>query len=86
MKIKMWDGVTRTLSDVRHVPALKKNLISLSTLDANGCMIQVEDGAVKMKKGSMFILHDPKSLDNLYRLKGNPVISGAAVSTEAKGD
>ena len=33
IQIKMFDGMVRTLSDVRHVPGLKKNLISLSTLD-----------------------------------------------------
>ena len=32
--IKMFDGVVRTLGDVRHVPDLERNLISLSTLDA----------------------------------------------------
>ena len=34
VKIKMYDGVVRTLTEVRHVPELKKNLISLSILDA----------------------------------------------------
>ena len=32
VKIKMHDGIVWTLSRVRHVPKLKKNLISLSTL------------------------------------------------------
>ena len=36
MKIKMYDGVVRTLTKVRHVLDLKKNLISLSTLDVKG--------------------------------------------------
>ncbi|KAG8476901.1 hypothetical protein CXB51_030380 [Gossypium anomalum] len=36
IKVKMFDGVVRTLSDVRHVPELKRNLISLSTLDSKG--------------------------------------------------
>lgn len=43
VKIEMWDGVTRMLSDVRHVPTLKKNLISLGTLDAKKYVIQDED-------------------------------------------
>lgn len=30
--IKMFDGVIRIFGDVRHVPDLKKDLISLSTL------------------------------------------------------
>ena len=33
VKIKMFDEVIKTLGDVRHVPNLKKSLISLSTLD-----------------------------------------------------
>ena len=36
VRIKMFDGVVRTLGDVRHVPYLKRNLISLSNLDAKG--------------------------------------------------
>ena len=35
IKVKMFDGVIRTLCDVRHVPDLMKNLISLGTLDSN---------------------------------------------------
>ena len=36
IRIKMFDGIIRTLSHVRHVPNLKKNLISLSTIDSQG--------------------------------------------------
>ena len=31
----MFDGVVRTLSDVRHVSELRKNFISLCALDSN---------------------------------------------------
>ena len=31
ISIKMFDGVVRTLCDVRHVPDLRKNMISLGT-------------------------------------------------------
>ena len=34
VSIKMFDGVVCTLGDVKHVPDLKRNLTSLSTLDA----------------------------------------------------
>ena len=36
VKIKMYDDTVKTLSDVRHVLKLKKNLISLIFLDSNG--------------------------------------------------
>lgn len=32
MKVKMLDEVVQTLGDVRNVPSLKKNLVSLSNL------------------------------------------------------
>lgn len=35
IRIKMFDGVVRTLDDVWYVPNLKRNLTSLSTLDLN---------------------------------------------------
>jgi len=34
--IKTHDGVVRTLSKVRHIPDMTRNLISLGTLEANG--------------------------------------------------
>jgi hypothetical protein len=39
IKIKMHDGIVRTLTEVRHVPGLKKNLISTGALDTIGCKI-----------------------------------------------
>ena len=49
--IEMWDGMTRMLSDVKYVPVLKNNLISLGTLGSKGCVIQADDGDMKVKKG-----------------------------------
>ena len=51
--IKMHDGVIRVLNDVRHVPGLKKNLISLGTLDIHGCRCTCEGGVLKITKGSL---------------------------------
>ena len=48
--IKMFDGVVRTLGDVRHVPDLKRNLISLSTLDTKGYKYTSEGGVLKTSK------------------------------------
>ena len=43
VRIKMFDGVVRTLGDVRHVLDMKRNLISLSTLDSKGStLVKVE--------------------------------------------
>ena len=45
--IKMFDGVVRTLDDVKHVPGLKRNLISLSTHEARGHKYIGEGGVLK---------------------------------------
>jgi len=34
VRVKMFDGMVRTLKEVIYVPQLKKNLISVSTLEA----------------------------------------------------
>jgi len=36
IKIKMHDGIVRTLTEVRHIPELKKNLFSTSGLNTIG--------------------------------------------------
>lgn len=41
IKIKMFDRAIKTLTDVRHIPELKRNLISLSTFDLKGIDILV---------------------------------------------
>ncbi|KAG8499580.1 hypothetical protein CXB51_006211 [Gossypium anomalum] len=50
IKVKMFDRLVRTLSDVRHVPELKRNLISLSTLNSKGYRYIAESGALKISK------------------------------------
>ncbi|KAL8168112.1 hypothetical protein V2J09_009611 [Rumex salicifolius] len=43
-RIKKHDGIVRTLMDVRHVPDLRKNLISLGVLESKGCKLIGEKG------------------------------------------
>ena len=53
VQIKMFDGVIRKLNDVRYVPDLKKNLISLDVLDASGYRIILEGGNLKVARGAL---------------------------------
>ena len=50
IRIKMFDGVVRALCDVRHIPDLRKNLISLGTLDCNGFSNKSTSGVMKVSK------------------------------------
>ncbi|KAK2987908.1 hypothetical protein RJ640_003175 [Escallonia rubra] len=50
IQIWMHDGIVRTLTDVRHVPELRKILISLETLDSNGCSYRAAGGVMRIMK------------------------------------
>nr|GEW27184.1 retrovirus-related Pol polyprotein from transposon TNT 1-94 [Tanacetum cinerariifolium] len=56
IQVKRHDGVVRTITGVRHVRNLKSNLISLSTLEANGCKYSGEGGVMKIFKGALVLM------------------------------
>ena len=49
--INMFDGMTRTLKEVRHISDLKRNLLSLGTLDKSSYNFKVENGKLTISKG-----------------------------------
>ena len=57
IKIRMHDGIMRTtLKNVRHMLDLKKNLISLDTLDSIGYKYSSESGVIWVSKSSLVIM------------------------------
>ncbi|PKA49510.1 Retrovirus-related Pol polyprotein from transposon TNT 1-94 [Apostasia shenzhenica] len=85
IKIKMFDGVIRTLTEVRHVPDLRKGLISLGTLDASGCTFIGSDGIIKVKKGAPVVMKGEK-IESLYRLIGKTITGDIAVTSSTDDD
>jgi hypothetical protein len=85
IKVKMYDKIVRTLTEVRHVPELKKNLISAGALDTNDCKIVQENGVMKVIRGALVVMKGSK-VGNLYHLAGEIVTGEAAVSTSADSD
>ncbi|KAH9697268.1 Integrase catalytic domain-containing protein [Citrus sinensis] len=67
--LKIFDGMIRELKEVRFVPTLKKNLISVGALEAKGYKVTIEDGIMKFTHGAMVILQGVRR-HNLYYLKG----------------
>ncbi|CAN1137131.1 hypothetical protein LINPERPRIM_LOCUS21240, partial [Linum perenne] len=63
----------RTLTDVRDIPDLKRNLISLSTLDAKWYKYIGEGGVLKVSKGSLVVMKGDMKAANLYHLRGTTV-------------
>ena len=70
--IKIFDGMVRELREVRYVSQLKKNLISIGSLEALGLEISVRDGLLKITRGSMVVLNGIRR-NNLYYLKGSTI-------------
>ena len=62
VKIKMFDEVIRTLGDVRHVPNLKKSLISLSTLDSKRYKYTNEGRVLKVSKDVLVVMKGHKKI------------------------
>jgi len=54
--IKIFDVMVRELKDVRYVPQLKRNLISVSVYKTLSFEVSIRDGVLKMIKGSMIVL------------------------------
>ena len=67
--IKMFDWMVRELKEVRYLPQLKKNLISVGALIALCLEISGSDGILKMVRGSMVVMKGVRR-NNLYYLKG----------------
>ena len=80
IRIKMFDGVVRTLCDVRHVPDLRKNLISLGTLDCNGFSYKSTSRVMKVSKCVMTVMKGQKLAGNIYKLLGTIIVGGVATA------
>ncbi len=81
VQIRMHDGMIRTLTDVRHIPAMARNLISLSTLDLKGYQHSGSGGVLKVTKGSLVHMKGDMNSAKLYVLRGNTVTGTAAAVT-----
>ncbi|KAL4304503.1 hypothetical protein GQ457_10G014750 [Hibiscus cannabinus] len=79
VRIRMYDGTIRTLCDVRHIPDLKKNLISLGTLHKNGFIPKADEDreTIKIVKGALVVMKGKITVGNIYKLSGSTVVGGA---------
>ena len=81
----MFNNVVRTLCDVRYVPEMEKNLISLGTLDSNGYSYKSVGGVMKVTKGTMVVMKGNINSNNIYKLLGSTVV-GEIASVESESN
>jgi hypothetical protein len=70
IRIRMFDGIVRELTNVRYVPEIKSNLISLGVLDSCGYKYTGQGGALTLSKGNLVVMKATK-VDNLCKLEGS---------------
>ncbi|CAL8118972.1 unnamed protein product [Prunus armeniaca] len=79
VRIRMFDGMIRVLGNVRYVPRLRKNLISLGTLDEAGYGYESKKGRLRVAKGSLVVMRGDLQPNKLYKLIGTTIVGGAAI-------
>lgn len=85
VNIIMFDNCDPVLNNVRYVPELRRNLISLGMLDKLGCSVKIENGYIKVIKGAMAIMKGELS-NGLYYLVGETIIGTVDVTTNSRGN
>ena len=83
VRIRMFDEVVRTLGDVRHVHDLKRNLISLSILDAKGYKYTGEGGVLRISKGGLVVMKGHQNTAMLYVMQGSTIIGDVVVASRS---
>lgn len=75
------------MNEFRYIPELRKNVISLGTLKANGFSYK-SDGyrhIMKVNKGVLTVMRAMKVVGNIYKFLGNIVV-GDVASIESDND
>jgi hypothetical protein len=80
VQIKAHDGMTRTLQNVRYIPGMSRNLISLSALDAEVFKYSGSGGVLKVSKGSLVCLAGDMNSAKLYVLRGSTLHGSISVA------
>ena len=83
VRIKMFDGIVRTLGDVRCVPDLKRNFISLSTLYAKGYKYTDESGVLKISTGALVVMKGHQKTAMLYVMQGSTVTRDVSIASRS---
>jgi len=83
VRIKMFDDMVRNLKDVRYVPQMKKNIISVGAVKSKRLKVTLENGILKVTKGSLVVM---KGIRNLYYLKGSTITGSLTVSVVSDVD
>jgi hypothetical protein len=86
VQIKTDDGMTHTLKNVRYITGMSRNLILLSTLDAEGYKYSGSNGVLKVSKGSLVCLKGDLNSVHLYVLRGCTLPGSDSIASAVTND
>ncbi|GJZ13692.1 retrovirus-related pol polyprotein from transposon TNT 1-94 [Tanacetum coccineum] len=84
VRLQLKDGSSFVLHNVRYIPELKRNLISLGTLEKEGYTVKMQSGKIKVINGSRVILSGIRRDNYVYFLDGHAMADELNASVEKK--
>ncbi|GJV18496.1 retrotransposon protein, putative, ty1-copia subclass [Tanacetum coccineum] len=84
VRVQLRDGSSFVLNNVRYIPELKRNLISLETLEKEGYTLKLQSSKVKVINGSSVVLFGIRRDNCVYYLDGHAVAGELNASVEGK--
>ncbi|GKC65788.1 retrovirus-related pol polyprotein from transposon TNT 1-94 [Tanacetum coccineum] len=84
VRVQLRDGSSFMLNNVRYIPELKRNLISLGTLEKEGYTVKLQSGKVTVINGSKVALFGIRRDNYVYSLDGHAVAGELNASVEEK--
>ncbi|KAG7554626.1 GAG-pre-integrase domain [Arabidopsis suecica] len=84
VRIRNRDGSTVLLTQVRYIPDMDRNLLSMGTLEEQGCSFESSNGVLKIKEGNRTLFVGSRH-EKLYLLQGKPE-NGHLLNVERKND
>nr|GEZ36642.1 retrotransposon protein, putative, Ty1-copia subclass [Tanacetum cinerariifolium]GEZ36644.1 retrotransposon protein, putative, Ty1-copia subclass [Tanacetum cinerariifolium] len=84
VRVELKDGSSFVLHNVRYIPELKKNLISLGTFKKEGYTVKLQSGKVKVINGSRVTLSGIRRDNCVYSLDGHAMAGELNASVKEK--
>uniref|UniRef100_A0A803PS03 Retrovirus-related Pol polyprotein from transposon TNT 1-94 n=1 Tax=Cannabis sativa TaxID=3483 RepID=A0A803PS03_CANSA len=77
VNMKMHDGIIRSVQNVRYVPDLKRNLLSIGKFDNHGYTVKIDKGTLNISRGSLVVVRG-RLKNGLYYMVGTAVTGTAS--------
>jgi hypothetical protein len=75
----MWDGMIRTVIDIRYVHSIWRSLVSLSELDSRGSELRIGGGSMEVLHGDMIVIRETRC-GGLYEMVGTVESASTVIS------